>query len=1121
MHYSECSIDISSRTLTMPTSVVTVQHNANTDGIKFIISKDIDDEYDPENREWRVLYDTNETVSDDDQPYQTLTVDDDDDNYYLYWDFGTIFGDYYGPVSLVVCFVQINSDDSTVANHDWNTQPGTFNIPRSKDHDNLVPSVNEQVTAPMIVAIENAVSSYMDDNPIDSALSSTSTNAVQNAAITAETGSINAQINVLRNIADTLYSSDNVSIGINWTGTSASDKAVEYIAVKPSTNYYISVAPNNNIQSVTIIAKASNIGASRNLKSTTVSGGNSTVFCTTSDTHYLCLQFNGSTTITETDFNNYIVFVIAEDIETASAHDYKARNQIHNIENGFKFQTSTKIDVEQGYWAAADGLPGDSNNWCRVAPFIDIDLVIKSTTMKMFLQAYDALDGTYIGTWNRSAFSTTYDATSYLYYFVANDWIKAYPSYQFRISFTSTGNITPSDVLSDITVEHFTYNKIEIIDDISELIDNLVDPADFVIGKDYTGGTNSKRAVVYVPVSGNTTYYLAVPKKENPTNIIIVEKASNTGASPAIHTSNFRAGTNGSITTDADTRYLCLQANSTVDITSAIFENYALYLCEGNTGKYSAVDRVARNNYGIKSFDTLYDLARSEETGISRVGGYVIRNIKNNPEALTHTQNAHSNPYYDVNSTIKEYQVVNCNKVVPYENILNDLPQEEIDFTPSSNGFTRIVVGKDDNDLFFVAYVASNRVGAFGDGKYDTLEVTSDFVTFRTILRSDLLATGDGIVVPNMTNIKVVQVKQFSDGTYLVAMKSHNISENNDRTHFYKLSKDMQTITHMQYVNFNNETVDMTDEFGGDVYDWSVFAAGAKAIATTYGNRQPETDYGRVWYTEDCGTHWKQVFQTNNHYQDGQAPGVTVTYAHTHGVMIDPYSDRLFVIVGEANKNIFWSDKGYDTTDSDWNVISLATSAAYNFQDSMQVVNGYPFPDSLVFGSDSSGVGCVYRLNKMDDGGYSYPEAAHEFLPNEWNGVYYCAADLSRRNLSSPLFMCETHESARFTEANNELLNELHKARVVATYDGINFTEVWTDDTYGAHNAYIDGQIVSRNYSWCTRGMNCWLLNNGDAVIKYANRDYYYFGGEPMFSVSGISNGSCKVRWIKNAEKYL
>ena len=662
------------------------------------------------------------------------------------------------------------------------------------------------------------------------------------------------------------------------------------------------------------------------------------------------------------------------------------------------------------------------------------------------------------------------------------------------------------------------------LESITEPSDTLIDFNDIQIGKNYTGSDALNRAVLYVAVDSSTTYYIENHSSGNIDSLYIAEKAQPTGASATINGFYVQHDDAQAFTTNAEAHYLCIQFNGQVTLTTDDFADYNLYLCKGDEPQLTAVDKVAREK-SFDTFDTFYELAEAKAKALCRVGGYEFRNIVNNPKIINHWQDAHASaPYYDVGATTSEYSSINYNRSPKYENILNNLPQTEIDFTPQNNGFTRIVVGKNSEDLFFVAYVASNRLGAFGDAKYNALEVTSDFVNFRTILRSDALTSGDGIPVPNMTNLKVDQVKEFADGHYLVAIRCHNISENNDYTHFYRMASDFSEIAHCQYVDFNNNTVPMVDEFGGSVYDWSIFIAGNKGIATTYGNRNPETDYGRVWYTENSGYNWKQVFQTNNHLQEGQKEGVTVTMAHTHGVMIDIISavvTRLFVLVGENNSNIFWTDKGLNATDSDWNVIDIRNQPFYNFQSFTQVVNGYPFKDGLIFGSDNEGVGCIYRLNKLDDGSYSRIESAHEFLPNKWNGTFYCAAEMSRRDFSSPLLMCETHENCRLTEKDNELLNQYHKARVVATYDGVNFTEIWSDDTYGTHDAYISGSIVQRKYSYCSRGMNCWLLKNGDAVIKYVGRDYYYFGGDPMFSVTGLSNGSCKVRWIKNAERYL
>ena len=652
---------------------------------------------------------------------------------------------------------------------------------------------------------------------------------------------------------------------------------------------------------------------------------------------------------------------------------------------------------------------------------------------------------------------------------------------------------------------------------------NLIDFENVQVGINWNGGAASNRAVLYVPVDSNTQYYIKSSEKSSAFNDLnIIEKAQATGASSAIRSFILNNGDASTFTTNGETHFICIQFNGNTTLTAADFVDYDLYLTKGSELQITAVDKIARDG---KNYNTFYDLASTKAKGLCRVGGYEFRNVTDTLGVMNHWQEAHTSaPYYDVEATMRKYESLNYNRSTKYKNILNNLPQDEIDFTPQDSGFTRIIVGKNSEDLFFVAYVASNRLGAFGNAVYDALEVTSDFVSFRTILRSDAISSGDGIPVPNMTNIKVECVKEFANGYYLVAIKCHNITDNNDYTHFYRMAPDFSSIQHCNYVDFNNNTVPMIDEFNGSVYDWSVFIAGNKGIATTYGNRDPQTDYGRVWYTENNGQLWKQVFQTNNHLQEGQAEGVTVTEAHTHGVMIDIISSsitRLFVLVGENNRSIFWTDEGWNATDSDWNVIGIGNQPFYNFQEFTQVVNGYPFKDGLLLGSDNEGVGCLYRLNKLDDGSYSRIESAHEFLPNRWNGTYYCAAEMSRRDFESPLLMCVTHENCRLTEEDNELLNEYHKARIVATYDGLNITEIWSDDTFGEHDAFIDGSTVTRKYSYCSRGMNCWLLKNGDVVIKYVGRDYYYFGGDPMFSVTGLSNGSCKVRWIKNAEKYL
>ena len=655
------------------------------------------------------------------------------------------------------------------------------------------------------------------------------------------------------------------------------------------------------------------------------------------------------------------------------------------------------------------------------------------------------------------------------------------------------------------------------IKEISENKENMYTESNVQVGINWTGGQASNRAVEYVSVKPNTKYTIELIDYQTFPNVGVFEKANNQGASPILVNQYVRS-TNPKIVivTSINTNYICFQFEKDSDITQSDFKTNTIIVFEGESPLYCAYDKIARKQIeeATKPFDTFKKLVESRLTGKHRFSGYEMRTkVPYKPYVYEHKQDAHPEPYYNVNYTLSQYYQTSESKLT--KNICNNLEYEDIDFTPVSDGFTRIIVGKNDDDLFFVSYVASDRKGQFGDGKYDKLEVTKDFKTFKTILKSDQNNIDtDGLILPNMTNIKVVSVKEFADSSYILAIRCKDYINDTNYTHFYRMNKDFTSINHSTYVDFNGNTSDMIDEYNNDVYDWHIFVSGEKCLATTYGNRNPETDKGRVWYTENNGYSWKQIFQTSNHLPEN-------VHAHTHGVMIDSYTNRLYVIIGENDSSVYYSDKGYNTTDNDWTKINLKNMPCYNFQTGTQVVNAYPFKDSIIFGSDNEGVGAIYRMNKLDDGNLSYIEPAHEFLPNKYNGTFYCSAEMSRKNSHNPLFICETHENARLTEEDNELLNKYNKARVLATMDGVHFVEIWTDDTYGERTVYINKSETTRRYSMCTRGMNFWLLNNGNALMKFSGRDYQYFGGSPLFSVVGNTDDSCHVRIFKGLKNYI
>jgi hypothetical protein len=913
------------------------------------------------------------------------------------------------------------------------------------------------------------------------------------------------KIDSISDLYENLYDVGDVEFGINWTGASAPDKAVIYIPVEPSTSYYVSIPVNSKIPSVAVIEKATNTGAGDNLHLTDITGGDSAVITTTANTNYLCFQFSGVSTIIASDFDDYAVYCCEGTNEIITAFDKVARSAANSnktrIEQIVGLATVSLADYEvQGKFVNDLGLVVTSAASYAMTKPIPVRHGYKYTftgTGSTIVSAISVCDKDGNIQKSISVYSDVNGAESFTYKATADGYI-----------ILSYNYVLPHELSCEYD---------DSIGNVSDLIDvnkasNLFDASNVVLGKNWTGSDASNRAVVYIKTKQSTAYKLDFTMAPSViTGVSIIEKSRVTGDS--IRSGSLRVNNYLEWTTSAKGNVLCIQFEGSTTITRTHINGVRLYVCEA--------DRAIYNNVGINEFDTFRDLVESGVTSPSRVGKMYLASVTDSPVPKYQTQGISDYPYLDIDETIKQYDLLNGSRKIPNEYILNNLPQEEIDFTPANEGFNRTIVFKDIDDRFFIANQASDRLGQFGDARYDVLEMTTDFKTFTTVLRCADSPLSDGIPVPGMTYVKVTYMKQFADGSYILCINCNSLSENKSEAHFYKLSADLQTLTHCNYVNLDGNTVEMVDEFNNGGYDWSCFVTGSKALATTYGSRNPSTDYGRVWYTEDNGQTWKQVFQTNTHLQDGAPEGVTITKTHTHGVMIDPYSGRLFVIAGEDNDNIFWNDHGINANNDNWEMITLRKQSYYNFCDYIQVVNGYALDNCLLFGSDNGWSGGIYRVNKLKNGDYSSAEMAHEVLPNKFLGTCYCAGELSRKDSNSPLLMCITRESAMTTEEANEQLNRYNLGRVIATYDGFNFTEIWKDDTYGVHDAYLNGAMTTRNYAYCTRGMSCWILKNGDAVIKYSGRDYYYFGADPLYSLKGYSNGSDKVRWIKNAEKYL
>ena len=142
------------------------------------------------------------------------------------------------------------------------------------------------------------------------------------------------------------------------------------------------------------------------------------------------------------------------DVTRHMLKDAKAREDVSALKSALIQDYANVISIEQGYWAGADGSAGDSAAWCRTNKFVNKDSIVKTTTSYMWLLAYNKTSGAYVGEWNGSQFSTTHDSNMKIKEFDIADFVKNYPNYVFVIDFKrSSGNITPSDIYAELTVE--------------------------------------------------------------------------------------------------------------------------------------------------------------------------------------------------------------------------------------------------------------------------------------------------------------------------------------------------------------------------------------------------------------------------------------------------------------------------------------------------------------------------------------------------------------------------------------------------------------------------------------------------------------------------------------------
>lgn len=137
--------------------------------------------------------------------------------------------------------------------------------------------------------------------------------------------------------------------------------------------------------------------------------------------------------------------------------------QSGGVLDSLKQNYSNIIAIEQGYWSVADGTATSSNSWCRTSKFINKNCTVKTSTLNMWLMAYNNVTGAYVGTWDGTEFNTTYNADLSVKAYNLYEFVKNYPDYMFAISFKSSSQISPSDVYSQLTVISDDFVSIDVL----------------------------------------------------------------------------------------------------------------------------------------------------------------------------------------------------------------------------------------------------------------------------------------------------------------------------------------------------------------------------------------------------------------------------------------------------------------------------------------------------------------------------------------------------------------------------------------------------------------------------------------------------------------------------------
>jgi hypothetical protein len=196
---------------------------------------------------------------------------------------------------------------------------------------------------------------------------------------------------------------------------------------------------------------------------------------------------------------------------------------------------------------------------------------------------------------------------------------------------------------------------------------------------------------------------------------------------------------------------------------------------------------------------------------------------------------------------------------------------------------------------------------------------------------------------------------------------------------------------------------------------WSVDTYGPLVVAAEYGPKASSTDMARyVYLSQDYGRNWSTIFDLVE--QTGESAN-----AHLHGVCYDPWWDAIWVCSGDSTEatGVFVS---FDLGES-WTEVAGAHK-------STTVI---ALPNCILFGTDAASSNGVYRIPRTSKR-YLSMELAYAIDANSSLTVVGQQTFRSRRTPDAPVLM---------SYLTSDVVSG--PGRLVATYDGYTFRQVWTD----------------------------------------------------------------------------